>query len=112
MKKPSFSKNTIIYVVGGLIAAGGNIILAPVYLRNLSSEDFGVWSQFNLIMQFLQPIMGWGLLAALSRLLVDTDENARGQKIAAALTVVSVLNLAIILIIIGVTQQPLSLIHI
>lgn len=57
-------------------------------------------------MQFLQPIMGWGLLAALSRLLVDTDENARGQKIAAALTVVSVLNLAIILIIIGVTQQP------
>lgn len=105
MKSPSFSKNTIIYLVGGVVAAGGNILLAPMYLRLLSAEDYGAWAQFNLMLQFLQPIMGWGLLATMARLLVDSDEAARRQKLAAALKMVTTLNVALLLMIVGVTQQ-------
>lgn len=105
MNSPSFSKNTLIYLVGGVVAAGGNILLAPMYLRLLSAEDYGVWSQFSLILQFLQPIMGWGLLATMARLLVDSDEDARTRNIAAALKMVTALNVALLLVIVGLTQQ-------
>lgn len=76
-----------------------------MYLRLLSAEDYGAWSQFSLMLQFLQPIMGWGLLATMARLLVDSDEAARRQKIAAALKMVTALNVALLLMIVGVTQQ-------
>jgi O-antigen/teichoic acid export membrane protein len=105
LSRPSFSKNTIIYLVGGVVAAGGNILLAPMYLRLLSAEDYGAWSQFTLMLQFLQPIMCWGLLATMARLLVDSDEEARTRKMAAALKMVTVLNAVLLLMIVGVTQQ-------
>lgn len=76
-----------------------------MYLRLLSAEDYGAWSQFSLMLQFLQPIMGWGLLATMARLLIDSDETARRRKIAAALMMATTLNFALLLIIVGVTQQ-------
>jgi len=112
LNSPSFSKNTVIYLVGGVVAAGGNILLAPMYLRLLSAEDYGAWSQFSLMLQFLQPIMCWGLMATMARLLVDSDEAARRQKIAAALRMATVLNVALLLMIFGVTQQRFLPLHI
>lgn len=107
----SFSRNTIIYLVGGVVAAGGNFLLTPMYLRLLSAEDYGAWSQFNLMLQFLQPIMSWGLLATMARLLVDADELVRKRKTAAALKMVTALNAALLVMIVGITQprflQPL-----
>ena len=76
-----------------------------MYLRLLSAEDYGAWSQFSLMLQFLQPIMGWGLMATMARLLIDSDEYARRRKIAAALKMATALNVALLLIIVGVTQQ-------
>ena len=105
MSSPSFSRNTIIYLVGGVVAAGGNILLAPVYLRLLSVEDYGAWSQFSFILQFLQPIMCWGLLATMARLLVDADIKDRARKIAAALKLVTVLNFGLLAMIVGLTQE-------
>lgn len=75
-----------------------------MYLRLLSAEEYGAWSQFCLMLQFLQPLMGWGLLAAMARLLVDSDEAVRRQKIAAALKMVTALNVGLLLMIFGVTQ--------
>jgi O-antigen/teichoic acid export membrane protein len=101
----SFSKNTIIYLVGGVVAAGGNILLAPMYLRLLNAEDYGAWSQFSLMLQFLQPIMSWGLLATMSRLLTDSDEETRARRMAAALKLVTALNVGLFAVILGITQQ-------
>ena len=101
----SFSKNTIIYLVGGVVAAGGNILLAPMYLRLLNAADYGAWSQFNLMLQFLQPIMAWGLLATMARLLTESDDSARAQRIAAALKLVTALNVGLCTVVIGVAQQ-------
>lgn len=112
MSRSSFSKNAVIYLFGGVVAAGGNILIAPMYLRLLSAEDFGVWSQFTLILQFLQPIMGWGLLATMARILVDSDAETCSRKMASALKLVTVLNVGVIAVIVGITQQqffqPLS----
>jgi O-antigen/teichoic acid export membrane protein len=76
-----------------------------MYLRLLSAEEYGAWSQFGLMLQFLQPIMCWGLLATMARLLVDTDNDTRARKIAAALKMVTVLNVALLLLVIAITQQ-------
>ncbi len=91
-----FSGNALIYIIGGVITAGGNIMLAPVYLRVLSGEDYGMWSKFNLLVQIFQPIMCWGLLASMSRIIVDLTEENRKQFIAAALTIATLFNTIII----------------
>lgn len=107
MSRQTFSKNTVIYLIGGIVSAGGNILIAPVYLRLLSAEDYGVWSKFNLFLQFLQPIMSWGLLATMTRLLVESEAEARSQKLAAALKLVTGLNFGLLILIIWMTQQEL-----
>jgi O-antigen/teichoic acid export membrane protein len=105
LSSDSFFKNTIIYLVGGVVAAGGNILLAPMYLRILNANDYGAWSQFGLMLQFLQPIMGWGLLATMSRLLTDSDDEACARRMASALKLVTALNIGLFAIIVGIAQQ-------
>lgn len=107
MSRQSFSKNAIIYLIGGIVSAGGNILIAPIYLRLLSAEDYGVWSKFNLFLQFLQPIMSWGLLATMTRLLAESEAEARSQKLAAALKLVTGLNFGLLILIFGMAQQQL-----
>jgi O-antigen/teichoic acid export membrane protein len=97
----------IIYLVGGVVAAGGNILLAPVYLRLLSVDEYGAWSLFSLMLQFLQPIMSWGLLATMARLMVESDFESRTRIPAAALKMVTVLNCGLLAIIWGVNQSSL-----
>ena len=87
------------------MAAGGNILLAPMYMRLLNAADYGTWSQFSLMLQFLQPIMAWGLLATMARLLTESDESARAQRIAAALKLVTALNIGLCTVIVWVSQQ-------
>ena len=77
---------------------GGNLALAPVYLRLLGARDYGVWSQVVLIVQILQPIMCWGLLASLTRLLVDASIDRRSKLIAAALRLGSFFNVVFLVV--------------
>lgn len=96
MLQRSFSKSTFIHVLGGMVATGGNLLLAPFYLRLLSADDYGVWSRYILAVQVLQPLLCWGLLTTLTRLLADTDAKRRSRLIAAGLRLASGLNLLII----------------
>jgi O-antigen/teichoic acid export membrane protein len=81
MKLGAFPKNTLIYMAGGIIAAGGNVILAPIYLRVMDPEEFGVWSRFLLHFQIAQSVMGWGLMASVTRLLTDCNNGGDSNGI-------------------------------
>jgi len=98
-KMKSLSKTTMLYIVGGIAAAGGNVILAPVYLRILSQEEYGEWSQFNVILQFIQPIMGLGLNAAMARYISDSTESQQSRLIASAIKINTAFNILLIVII-------------
>ena len=74
-RKSVFSKNVLIYFFGGVLAAGANFLLAPVYIRVLSDYDFGIWSKFLLFQQLSQIIMSWGMMAAMMRLLVGVSKS-------------------------------------
>ena len=98
MRRASLSRNTVIHLVGGVVAAGGNLLLAPVYLRLLSADDFGAWSRFLLAVQVMQPVFCWGLLATMTRLLADGDDDAdrRARLLAAGLRLATLLNLLLL----------------
>ncbi len=74
------------------MVAGGNFLLAPVYLRLLSPSDFGVWSSYLLSVQVLQPLLCWGLLGAMNRLLIDADDQRRPRLIGSGVRLSSGLN--------------------
>lgn len=78
-----------------------------MYLRLLTAEEYGIWAKFNLMLQFIQPIMCWGLLATMTRLLAVAGQERREHTIAAALKMVTVLNagLLLMLAVLVVTQQ-------
>lgn len=96
MNKRSFSKSTLIHVTGGMVATGGNVLLAPVYLRLLNANDYGAWSSFLLATQVLQSLLTWGLFSALSRLLVNQDIDQRSRLIAGSIHVATCFNLVFI----------------
>jgi O-antigen/teichoic acid export membrane protein len=100
MYNKSLTKSTLIHLLGGVVAAGGSLLLGPAYLRLLSPDQYGIWSRFLLLVQVLQPIMCWGLLASITRLLVDASIEKRIKIIAAAFRLASGLNLLILLVII------------
>lgn len=78
---------------GGGLAIGANIILAPVYLRLLNNEEYGHWSQFQLLSQMLQPLLGCGLMAAMSRLTIDGNNKDKGAIVTAALALATFVNI-------------------
>lgn len=106
MNNPSFSLNAVIYFVGGLAAAGSNLLLAPMYLRMLSAKDYGTWSAFLLTLQFLMPLLCWGLLATMTRLMVERNEAERGQTIGAALKMATVFNALLLLVAVAASRSP------
>lgn len=96
MSHPSFSRNTFVYLVGGAVTAGANILLAPVYLRVLSPAEFGTWSAFNLMLQFVQPILCLGLLASMSRLAVQAQASDRARLIGSSIQLSSLFGIVAI----------------
>ena len=98
LKKKSFSANVLIYFFGGILAAGANFLLAPIYLRSLSETDFGIWSQFLLFQQLLQIVMSWGMMAAMTRLLVGVADDVKKAFIHSAINSCLVLNISIIVL--------------
>ena len=93
MFRRSFRSNSLIHILGGVVLASCNFLLAPVYLRLLSPSDFGVWSSYLLAVQVLQPMLCWGLLGAMSRLLVDADDERRPRLIGSGVRLSSALNI-------------------
>lgn len=97
MRNQSLSKNTLIHLLGGVVAAGAQIILAPIYLRLLSSNDYGLWSQFLLFLQFMQPIFSWGLLSSIARMLADANDAQRQKIISAGMRLSSCFNIVLLI---------------
>ena len=98
LKKKSFSKNVLVYFFGGILAAGANFFLAPIYLRALSETDFGIWSQFLLFQQLFQIVMSWAMMAAMIRLLVGVEDDVKKAFIHSAINSCFILNIFIIII--------------
>jgi O-antigen/teichoic acid export membrane protein len=92
----SLRKKSLVYLLGGVVAAGGNVLLAPFYLRALDATDFGLWSRFQLLLQIFQPLLGWGTMAAMTRLLADATPERRGRQVAAAIRLVTALNATVL----------------
>jgi len=100
------SHNTAIYLLGGVVAAGGNILLAPAYLRLLSAEQYGLWSRFLLVQQLLQIPMTWGMLAAMSRLMAGAAPSDQARLTTAALRLTTGLNAALLALIAATSLIP------
>jgi O-antigen/teichoic acid export membrane protein len=96
MYQRSFRLSTLTHLLGGFVVAGGNFLLAPVYLRLLSPSDFGVWSSYLLSVQVLQSLLCWGMLGTMNRLLIDADDERRPRLIGAGVRLSSGLNILFI----------------
>lgn len=89
------------------MAAGGNVLLAPLYLRLLNPQDFGLWSKFMLMLQLAQVPMGWGLMAAVSRLIAEAEAPERQARLlGAAVTMATVLNGVLLVLTLALWAWP------
>ena len=60
-------KNASIYGLGVILTKAGGLLIIPLYWSKLTPEDFGIIAIFQIIFQFLLPLLDLGLSGGLQR---------------------------------------------
>ena len=94
------SKNALIYLFGGVIAAGGNFLLTPIYINILNVSDYGNWSKFLLLFQIMSAIFGLGLMATMTRLLVNKKSSRIDVYLSTSIWISSIYSLSVVALLI------------
>lgn len=62
-----------IYTIGGFVNAAVPLLLLPILTKWLSPVDYGIVAMFQLIVSFLNPIIGMNLESSIFRKYYETD---------------------------------------
>jgi O-antigen/teichoic acid export membrane protein len=75
LKNGLIVKNTAIYSISNILLRLTSFLLIPIYLKYLSSEEYGLLSTILVTVEFLAIIMTLGMREALIRFFHEYDEN-------------------------------------
>lgn len=78
--KRTLVKNSLIYVFLGFLPLAVNLLLAPVYSKYISPDEYGLVALATIFQGFLVVIISFGLDGAFSRLYFDYHEKDRLVK--------------------------------
>ena len=70
-------KNSIIVLIGTILTKCLNFIMAPLFTRWLSPEDYGMFDLIVMYSTFLIPVIAVGIHHALFRYLLDGDTKSK-----------------------------------
>lgn len=96
MVNSRLSRNALIYLFGGVIAVGGNFLLTPIYINILNVSDYGNWSKFLLLFQIMLAIFGLGLMATMTRLLVNKKSSRIDVYLSTSTWISSIYSLIVV----------------
>jgi O-antigen/teichoic acid export membrane protein len=71
------------YGVGMILVKAGSLIVIPLYWKLLSPEDFGIIAVFQLIFQFLIPVLDFGYATTVQRLYFEWPAAERKKYLGA-----------------------------
>lgn len=74
-------KNSIILLVGNLLTKGINFVMAPLFTRWLTVEDYGMFDLLSTYSMLLIPVVAMGVHHGLFRFLVDAKTKEEQNKI-------------------------------
>ncbi|QWE00784.1 oligosaccharide flippase family protein [Polynucleobacter sp. JS-Mosq-20-D10] len=75
-----FSKEALIYGIGGILNKGLSFLMIPIYTRIFSVGEYGAIEILNLNAAFVSIIISLGMDATLSMYFYKFDESDRGER--------------------------------
>ncbi len=97
----SLVKNSIIMFIGSVLTKGINFIMAPLFIRWLSMEDYGTFDLLSTYSMLLIPIIALGIHHAVFRFLIDSDSLEEKGKIVINSIVINLVGFIVYIIIIS-----------
>lgn len=101
MKQKLFVQRIGLVGIGNVLVSLSSLLLVPILTKSLSTFDYGIWVQLTVTVSFAAGFATLGLPNAMSRFLAPATEQTEIQEgfySLAALTAVSTLVLALILL--------------
>ncbi|UCD38297.1 MAG: oligosaccharide flippase family protein [Fidelibacterota bacterium] len=71
---------SLVYVVGDALSKGIAFLLIPIYTRNMTPAEYGIWAICLTVVAFLTPLVSLGLTGAVTRYYVDFDNEQERKK--------------------------------
>ena len=102
------TKHTIIYSLGNLSNKLAGIILLPLYTAYLTTADYGIFSIFEVTLQFLIAVLGLNLHTAMLRFCSMKSDEDQIRSIVFTTFISSLLIVAIFLIPLVINSENLS----
>ena len=93
----NFFKQSITYLIFGIISKVVPFIMLPIIIRLISSADYGVYSLFNTIENMLIPVVSLNVYTALSRFYYDGQLDFK-KNATASYSVILMMTVILILI--------------
>ncbi|RKE98833.1 lipopolysaccharide biosynthesis protein [Ichthyenterobacterium magnum] len=75
-----FSKNVSLYTIGQFLSQALSFVLLPIYINQLSVDEYGVVAVFMAVGTFLNALMQYGFSPTLMRYYFDFKENPKMFK--------------------------------
>jgi len=96
----SFIKHTSIYAIGNAINSVLAFFLIPLYLRNLTIEEYGIYGLLIIVMQIVSRFGNLGIEASMMRSFYDYETvNNQGRVLTTSLSMM----LTVLLVIISIS---------
>lgn len=100
-------RSASIYVLANIFNAAIPFLFIPLYTRYMSTEDYGVFSMFQLMVLFLVPIAGLSIHGAVARQYYEKDSINISQYITNGLGVIFI-NTLMVGVILGLFSSVLT----
>lgn len=79
-RKTDLVKSTVIIGIGYIIPTVINLLLLPLYTKNLTKEEYGMYDLFIVVAGLVVPVVLMRLDAGLFRFLISSREDERKTK--------------------------------
>lgn len=99
-------KTSIFYGIGNIAAKLVGFILVPLYIKELSLEDFGILSLLEVVVQLLIPIMGFAVYQSLSRWYWDKEsKDIQGQVFKTSFIIVFIISTFLLILLVLLSKH-------
>ena len=79
-------KHTLVYTLGSLLINGGSFLLIPVYARNLTAEEYGIWGTITIFNTLLIAVLGLGINGIITRYYYEYPDQTEWRRFFSTIT--------------------------
>ncbi len=79
-------RNSLIYFLGGAVSSGGNVLLAPIYVRYLDPGEYGVVSSVAILSAFMVAVLSFGFGGVVTRYYFEIRDQDEWKSLLGTVT--------------------------